>query len=430
MTGFGQGFEGLEDRTLLAANVSATLVGGTLYVTGDATVNDITVNGAGVAGEVNVTIAGLGQTLAQSGGVTVSGTQASFTGVTDVVIKGNDGNDIINVADINISGNLNANGNAGTDSVSLQSLLADTTIGGGVVLFGGGGVDDSVSVLTESGSVTDLTIGAGLNLQNNGGVGGIQVNAFGSGDISIGGGLLVNETSVALGAGSVEIGNHGLGNVSIGANVIVNGGAGNDQLELNVDGGTGLSIGGNLTVNGGAGNDVIGMNASGSLSLLGHDINVAGTVQFNGNDGNDDLSVSASTASINLNKLLMIGGVGDDSIHVEAAGDFGLVNLTTHLRIDGNDGNDVIGVRGINANGGAIIFAGLGDDTIAFQNNSVAANASIYGDDGLDQILVASVAAGGNLELFGGAGVDSSLMGFNTFGAFQIINQIENQVLL
>jgi hypothetical protein len=122
-------------------------------------------------------------------------------GVTDIVIKGNDGADIINVADINITGNLNANGNAGTDSVSLQSLLADTTIGGGVVLFGGGGVDDAVSVLTESGSTTDLTIGAGLNLQNNGGIGGIRVNAFGTGDISIGGGLLVNETSVALAPG-------------------------------------------------------------------------------------------------------------------------------------------------------------------------------------------------------------------------------------
>jgi hypothetical protein len=172
------------------------------------------------------------------------------------------------------------------------------------------------------------------------------------------------------------------------------------------------------------------MAASGSLSLLGHDINVAGTVQFNGNDGNDDLSVSAASASVNLNKLLMIGGIGNDSIHAEATGDFGLVNLATHLRIDGNDGDDVIGVRGINANGGAIVFAGIGDDTISFQNNSISANASIYGDDGLDQILVASTATGGNLELFGGAGVDSSLLGFNTVGAFQIINQIENQVLL
>ena len=111
---FGNGFEGLEDRTLLAANVTAVLSGGTLTITGatlGAFVNDnIDVSGDGMTGHVTVN-ANL-NSLAGNGTVVAAGIR-NFVGVTNIVVNTGAGNDDLNVSNINILGNLTANLGAG-----------------------------------------------------------------------------------------------------------------------------------------------------------------------------------------------------------------------------------------------------------------------------------------------------------------------------
>src|SRR5690242_3886607 len=103
----GHGFETLEDRTLLAANVTATLSNGTLTITGDATANDIEVVGTGPQGAVEVTLAN-GQTLSVVGGTTVDAQDGTFTGVKNLVISSGNGNDTVSLTDVNIAGSLSA----------------------------------------------------------------------------------------------------------------------------------------------------------------------------------------------------------------------------------------------------------------------------------------------------------------------------------
>lgn len=435
---FGQGFEGLEERTLLAANVTASLIGDTLVVTGDSTANDISVHGTGVSGAVEVSIAGLGQTLAVNGGTSLDATDASFTGVKNIVIRGNDGDDTIDVYDVNIQGSLTENGGLGSDVLQLQSIAFDTFVGGGVVLNGGGGANDGAEVDTQVGSLNNLTIGGGLCMLNTGGSRGLLVDAEGSGDISVGSSIVMNEFSGLGGSGSAEIISGGLGYVSVGCSVIMNGGAGNDQLGLigeagGVSSGTGISVGAGVTISGGWGDDDEFIDANGAGTLAGpisDNINIGGSVVMLGGVGDDTLSVNGDLAGVNIHGAAgLYGGLGNDTIKVAASGlGAGSVNVGFGLVADGSDGNDFIGINGATIGGSALVAGGAGDDEIDLDGNSVSGNFWAFGQLGNDTICFDNNTVGFNAGVFGGLGDNSAYINGNTVGGFLFVSGIQHQL--
>ena len=83
---FGHGFESLEERTLLAANVTAVLSNGTLTITGTSDADDIYVFGDGDAGYVEVTANG-----------SADGAYGTFNGVKNIVVNTLGGDDDVNI---------------------------------------------------------------------------------------------------------------------------------------------------------------------------------------------------------------------------------------------------------------------------------------------------------------------------------------------
>lgn len=439
---FGQGFEGLEERTLLAANVTATLVGDTLIVEGDVTANDINVFGDGTNGQVTVNVSG--QELAVSGGTLEEFDQGSFTGVANVVVRGNEGDDDIHVADININGNLTVQGGIGEDYIALHTHDFDTFIGGGVILNGGISLNDDIEV-EALGYGSDLTIGGGLAMLNNGGAYGDLFLSAEYGNISIGGGVFMNTFSQLGSEGSAEM-RADYGNLSIGGGVVMNGGVGDDFLGIfagygataNATSKTGVSIEGNIIMNGGWGNDELyitaygyGFAASGAAPAqpvglgVSNNIEISGSVYMLGGVGNDELSVGGQGADVSIGgSLNQFGGFGDDSLDAFAY-NYGVVSIAGNVLADGGAGNDWIGAYGTVVGGGAIITAGLGNDDIDLDANTVNGDVWVFGGFGNDTVCVENNVIGGSAGLFGGFGFDRAYVGNNEVNGFFIPLSIE-----
>src|SRR3954469_7158413 len=81
-------FEGLENRSMMAGNITAAVIGGTLTLTGDATHNSVLVQQSGN----KWTVQGLGTTI--NGTTTIK----SFTGVQGLLADLKTGNDVIRVS--------------------------------------------------------------------------------------------------------------------------------------------------------------------------------------------------------------------------------------------------------------------------------------------------------------------------------------------
>ena len=135
---FGQGFENLEERTLLAANVTAVLLNGTLTITGSTTVtaDNIDIYGDGVTGNVVVDVNSM-TGLTVTGGTDL-GSEGTFVGVKNIVVNAGAGADNIDIWDIKVIGNVTANGGTGVDDISVSASYRDTYIGGNLTLNGGG----------------------------------------------------------------------------------------------------------------------------------------------------------------------------------------------------------------------------------------------------------------------------------------------------
>jgi hypothetical protein len=443
---FGQGFESLEERTLLAANVAATLVGDTLYVTGDNTSNNVAIFGDGVDG--HVTVNSNGQDLLVFGGNQVESNEADFTGVTNIVVLGNAGEDNIHVADIVIDGNLTVRGGLDTDFISLHSHTLDTYIGGNVLLNGGASANDAIEVET-FGYGDDITIGGNLGMVNFGGYGGLLVAAE-YGNINVGGSVLMNTFSGLGGYGSAEI-RSDYGNVNIGGSVWMNGGAGDDFLGIFAGYGapaygnikTGINIGGSVTMFGGWGDDDIQIGAYGygyfqygsaaygyggyGFVEIKNNIQVGGNVDMVGGVGFDYISVAGNGADVDIGaSLRQFGGFGDDTLLAYSSG-YGTVNIAANVLGDGGDGNDFIGAYGIVVGGGALVIGGNGDDGVDLDYNVINNGAWISTNLGDDIICAEGNFVGGpGVVVDGGVGgFDQAFIGGNQVLGFEVVANIE-----
>ncbi len=288
--------EHLENRQLMAGDVTAVLVGGVLTITGDRHANHIDITNDGG----NIEITGISTRIFDRTPPHTNPAprwNAVFANVTDIVINMKEGNDIVDVAGITISGGLTIVTQNGNDGV---------TIG-----------DSSLS--------TDPTIVGALNI------------------------------NTGLNSDVVQIANlHVLGNALIVAD------KGNDAVTLERDAtsntpitgspigfaNTGITVDGSLTINLGEGNDTLDMDEVKVLQALsmsdpnGNDhatLNrvdaVFATLSMAGiglGGDNDDVSIQNSK----FTQLTVLLGRGNDRLTV------GQTSVTGQAMFDGNIGRD------------------------------------------------------------------------------------------
>ena len=315
----------------------------------------------------------------------ISGSVITGTPNNDNLI-GTPNNDII----IGLAGNDKLDGKAGSDN--LQGGKGNDTYT----------VDSTGDVVTEDvNEGTDtvrsyITYTLGNNLENLTLLGGSNFNATG------------NELNNTL------LGNNGNNNLSGGAgNDVLDGGAGNDTAQggLGNDTYTLSSAGDVIIENANEGTDTVksyldytlGNNLE-NLTLLGNaDINGTGNSLNNnltGNNFNNTLSGGDGNDTLNgsIGNDTLIGGNGTDTAYYYNAPESVIVNLTTGIANDGQDGIDTLSqienVQGSNI---------AGDDLKGDANNN-----ALYGYGGNDTLA----GLGGKDTLTGGTGIDTFVFQF------------------
>ena len=131
------GFESLETKRVFAGAVSAEILGdGTLQLVGDLSPNAVEVSGNGNAGEVRITP--LNGTIIKDSEGNSHDTPIVLTGVTGGLTAAlNAGNDELYVKDYAFTGNGRIYGQQGADTIRLGALITYGKSGTGDVSFGG-----------------------------------------------------------------------------------------------------------------------------------------------------------------------------------------------------------------------------------------------------------------------------------------------------
>jgi hypothetical protein len=146
-------FDSLEERVLMAGDVTAAIVGGTdLVITGDAAANAVRVSGTSTPGEYIVSRADAATTI------NAGTTPFTASGISNLVIDLGDGDDRVNLVHMHVSGDvsINTGTDAGRDLVKVTFAQVDGTFDADT----GDGNDELVlTALHVSG---DATIDSGL----------------------------------------------------------------------------------------------------------------------------------------------------------------------------------------------------------------------------------------------------------------------------
>lgn len=141
-------FDSLEERNLLAGDVSAAIVGGTdLVITGDTAGNAVRVGGTSIPGEY---IVSRGDST-----TTINGAMTPFTasGISNLIINLGDGDDRLNVAYVRVSGNVSID--TGSDAGKDLVRVALAEVSGTFDVHTGDGNDELIlSALRVDGAAT------------------------------------------------------------------------------------------------------------------------------------------------------------------------------------------------------------------------------------------------------------------------------------
>lgn len=272
--------EKLEDRILLAGNVTAVQNGSQLVINGDADDNFIVVTNDGGAGTIEVSEA--------DGGTVNGGGPETFAGITHIVIRGRAGDDIVIVDDIDIEGNLTIQLNQ-DDGDGQGAGVFTSNIGGNLAISSDGDADVEVGVFGNN-------VGGAAQIVTRGGDDDIEVE-----DGNIGGQLVIN---AGHGDNDVFLGGFE-GGLNVGGNLIVNDGA--DDLDLEAEN---VNVGGTLNIDAGA---------RGDSEIVLHNIDVGGQFWVRTGDGFDyvhicDVEVDLGTV-IALREGDDVLEVGDSTFH-------------------------------------------------------------------------------------------------------------------
>ena len=404
----GVGFEGLEDRLMLAGNVLSALVAGDLVLDGDVDANQVQLT---VASNGQLTATGLSgttidgmhsvnfgivNTLTFDGGAgddKISLNSTASTIANDVIIDGGVGNDTILVTG-RFGTNLELDGGLGNDTISVTKVTVavdldlDSGDGIGKVTVSGSTVGQDLLIQSglgnDSVTVSGMAVKRDLSLADTGGNNSFRItNSTSRGDILVGGALN------ALGAGNDSVVMNGVtagfraGVTGMGS-MAINLGNGNNVLSMSNSKSLGTVLGDGINVTSGIGNDVHSFvdvqSASGfSLSDGGPGVNRVELtrVVLNGN-GPLAITTGSGADSVKLDQVI-IGGIGtidttlgNDILQITNSRFTGLFDATTG---DGNDaaylGSNFYALTGSSVNGG------LGTDSVTVGSNSPSVNVAI-----------------------------------------------------
>ncbi|MCP4787893.1 MAG: hypothetical protein GY903_34235 [Fuerstiella sp.] len=269
--------EQLEQRTLLAGNVTAQLVGQSAFLTGDSAANsvEVVVNNGDVIlrGLNNTTINGAASDLVITAGSTAMG---------DIIASLGSGNDRLVVDGATINGHVTVNGSAGDDQLG---VVGNAAINGHVTLNGGTGADT-------------------LSLQNS---------------------TITGNARIAGGDGADTI---VLSTATVGGRLWVSGGRGNDDIVIDDS-----TITGNAHVVGRQGHDdIVVRNSTLSSNLLirgnrGNDVvmidssTIGNRSRIVGNGGGDTIVIQGTSRLAGRSRIL--GGAGGDTLETAPGVVFG-----------------------------------------------------------------------------------------------------------
>jgi hypothetical protein len=351
-------FETLENRTLLAGNVTASVASGVLTITGDTGANNI---------QLAQTSAG---TWRLSGtGTQINGARAaqSFSGVTDISMELAGGNDIVRCFGGTLSGDL---------SIS-NSALGNTTI-----------------------NLTGISA-ANISLSTSDGADSISLNR-----VQASGSILVHTFATDADAGD----NVNLNTVSTGTFASINTGGGNDTVTVNRYSGNGFLTVQTFTATA-SGNDSVGIINSSTSQF----VNV-----YTGN-GNDRISISRLSADSLQMITFHDGNDGDDTIVINrltlaadgeietgAGNDSVTVAFCTCGRwsVFTGDGNDTVSIWTLSATDQVSVSTGDGTDKVTLSSvsavNQITADVGSGNSDTLT--VVRSTTAAADFEAGGDSG--------------------------
>ena len=278
-------FEGLENRLLMAGDVTVELLGQTLYVTGDNEANHVEIAGDNAG---NLVVTGLdGETLTGT-------TSVPASGVRSLVVRLNRRADSVSIQNANIPYAITIVGGPGHNDISIGTAADPVTVGNDLTIVTGGG-DDTIDI-------SDVEVGRNLVLASGYGDDDVRIQ-----DSSIDGALVAN---LGNGANDLE-----LESLDIVRGLAVAAGTGVDSIEL-----SDVAVTFDAAISTGFGNDTVTLNGLETRRLSVATARGADVVTLNNvtadaffaelGRGNDRLE---GFGSISLARAMMDGGQGTDT---------------------------------------------------------------------------------------------------------------------
>jgi hypothetical protein len=238
---------------------------------------------------------------------------------------------------------------------------------------------------------------------------GVVTLAITGANISAVGDSSANELDIQIGAANITVA--GLnGTVLKNANgvVIPNGTAfpkpANGNLSVNLKGGddvitvnaTGAFTANNVTVDTGSGNDKVSV-----LRAAGGSYDIKGSVSLDTGSGDDDVAVTDVVKQAGAQTAAAFIAIANDT----AATGNQTINVAKNLKISTGNGNDSVGLLGVEVKGNLKIHSGFGHgDNVGVSNVRVGGNMDlIYGDTN----AISNVTVVGKLEADSGTGDDT-----------------------
>lgn len=378
--------ESLESRLPLAGNVTAQLIGSTLFLTGDSLGNEIAVASV-AAGKIAV----IGNATTVNGSTTPLVTKKAVTNIVATLNGGDDfvwfGNDAQGFAN-----QLASVGITPTPFIPSTLQSAIDGVSAGVTAFS---LPGNLTVTTADGSDFVSLIGT---------VGGSITATLGSATSDGFNGFLIGDYTVESAVNRV------------GGSVTVVGGDQNEGVLIygtNVGGGISMALGngynrmtcygygatiGSFAYTGGRDNETV---------FVEGDITVRNSVTlFTGPSGPDFVEVGGVYGgSVVINTG---AGGGDDAVFVEGA------TIKRDLSVTTGAGADDIIFSSDTIGGSVTIASGASDDTMFSDVTSVALNTVINAGDGNDTVELESMTVRYNLFVYMGAGDDVLTVGDTT----------------
>ncbi len=402
------GFEVLEDRVLLAGDVTAVLQGSTLYITGDSAGNDLNIGQDDLG---NVTVLGTdGTSINHDSG----GNPVAFSGVKSITVSLGAGNDhlIIGGEDETAETDLTAADEETDEEGPKLSLAGSLTVATGsgddIVRMSFTQVAGNVIIVTDGGNdAVDLGRGPGFGGEDH-----------------------VEPTSAALAPSlspsEADEGGGPPSDVKIGGSLTIVTCAGDDGVKVGF-----TDVQNNVTINTGDGNDniVTGRGPINDIHGPGEEALVAAASSTHGNvrpedthfggcftvlSGSGDDMVVVRNTEIGKSAFVSTDG-GNDSVAMD---NVAVGGCTTILE---GWGDDILLIRGSEFGGSVSALTGLGNDAVYVQNNTFSSHFLLLTEAGDDAVTVKGNDVRGVAWLDGGIGTDALAQANNTFASKAVV---------